>query len=249
MSPDAAARAVVRRHFPEALSTSEVVDRLLDLLASEYGLDARHVLLADSICSDDVISIEYPPRAYEMLGPFRMGGLNGFPHAGLTGMAAFAGHAPDHGAVLIYHAPHVGVSRDGSLGVIRRIGQHVDTGCCGAARAALAKLQAGRLAPALPSDLDYQQETIEQLFLRHAERILGAAVPLREATEVMYDAIAERIDLLTTRTTFSTRWLVRFGAVLINGDHDMGSFSASRRLLVTDLSTGESRDWHAHVVA
>jgi Limiting CO2-inducible proteins B/C beta carbonyic anhydrases len=240
---------VVRQHYPEAMSTGDAVDRMLDLMRAEYGLEAEQLLLADSICADDVNSIEYPRRAFEMLGPFRLGGLNGFPHAGLTGMGAFAGHVPDDGAVVIYHAPHVGITRDGVLGSIRRKGQHRETGCCGAARAALAKLQAGTLVEAPPSDLDYQQETIEQLFLRFRARILGAEVPLREATEVMYEAIAERIDLLTSRTRFTARYLVRFGGILVNGDHDMGSFSVARRLIVTDLQRGTERDLAETVLA
>lgn len=239
---DAEALAAVRRHYPEALTTDEAVHRLLDLLAEEHGVDARRVLLADSICSDDVNSIEYPERARAMLGPFRLGGLDGFPHAGLTGMGAFAGHVPDDGAVVIYHAPHIGVSRDGTVGVILRAGQHARTGCCGAARAALAKLEAGTLVPGAPSELDYQQETIEQLFLRERARILAAPDRLREATEVMQEAIATRIDLLVARTRFPARWLVRFGGILVNGDADMGSFSAARRVIVTDLRTGEERD-------
>jgi hypothetical protein len=239
---DAEALAAVRRHYPEAITTDEAVHRLLDLLAADYGLAPSQVLLADSICSDDVNGIEYPERARAMLGPFRLGGLDGFPHAGLTGMAAFAGHVPDDGAVVIYHAPHVGVARDGTLGMILRVGQHARTGCCGAARAALAKLEAGTLVARPPSELDYQQETIEQLLLREQARILAAPDRLVEATEVMYEAIAARIDLLVGRTRFPARWLVRFGGILVNGDADMGSFSAARRLVITDLRTGEERN-------
>jgi hypothetical protein len=242
----AEALAVVRRHYPEATTTDDAVHRLLDLLARDLGLAPRQVLLADSICSDDVNAVEYPPRAASMVGPFRLGGLDGFPHAGLTGMGALAAHVPDGGAVVLYHAPHVGISRDGTLGVIRRVGQHVPSACCGAARAALVRLAAGTIAPAepaLPLDaLDHQQATIEQLFRAAAPRILGAAVPLQEATEVMYEAIAERLDVLVARTTFPARWLVRFGGILVNGDADMGSFSAARRIVLTDFTTGAERD-------
>ena len=241
-TPDAGALAAVRRHYPEAITTDEAVHRLLDLLAEDCGLAPERVLLADSICSDDVNSIEYPERARAMLGPFRLGGLDGFPHAGLTGMAAFAAHVPDGGAVVIYHAPHVGVSRDGTFGMIRRPGQHALSGCCGAARAALARLEAGALVAAPPPPLDYQQGTIEQILLGAADRILAAAEPLREATEVMQEAIAERIDLLVGRTTFPARWVVRFGGILVNGDGDMGSFSVARRVVLTDRQTGAERD-------
>ncbi|MBC7842862.1 MAG: hypothetical protein H7099_11140 [Gemmatimonadaceae bacterium] len=234
--------SIVRAHYPNARSTTETVNRTLAYLSRTCGLSPEDVLLADSICSDDVNSIEYPDSARAMLGPFKLGGLDGFPHAGLTGMGAFAGHVPDSGAVLIYHAPHIGVSRDGALGVILRKGQHKTSGCCGAARAALAKLQAGAIAATAPSEFDYQQGTIEQIFLRESQRILSSQSPLKEATEVMYEAIAERIDLLVSRTTFPARYVIVSGGILINGDADMGSFNSVRRIVQTDLQTGAVLD-------
>ncbi len=236
------ALATVRRHYPDAIPTQEATQRMLDLLDREYAMPCGRLLLADSICADDVNSVEYPPAAAAMVGPFKLGGLNGFPHAGLTGMGAFAGHVPDSGGIVIYHAPHIGVSEAGELGVIRRPGQSRVSGCCGAARAALARLESGALVESRPDELDYQQGTVEQVLLRQRERILTAADRLKEATEVMYEAIAERIDLLVSRTSFPARYLVRFGGILINGDDGAGSFSSARRVLLTDLVTGEVRD-------
>lgn len=241
--PDAAAHlATVRSHYPTAMTTVESTERHLALFQRRLGLKPADVLLADSLCSDDITTIEYPKVAYEMPGPFKLGGLDGFPFAGLTGMAAFSGHVPDEGAVCIYHGPHIGVAGDGTLGQILRPGQATRSGCCGACRAALAKLQAGEIRPGEIDELDYQQQTIEQILLRQADRILTAAHPLKEATEVVSEAIAERIDLLCARTTYRARYLIRTGAIVVNGDHDMGSFSVPTRLLVTDLHTGTTED-------
>jgi len=231
---------VVRRHYPDAITTVESVDRLFDLLHRRFGLSPSQIMLADSVCSDDVNIIEYPKRAYEMLGPFKMGGLDGFPFTGITGMGAFAAHVPDDGAVFVYHAPHIGVSKDGSVGTILRKGQTRPSGCCGACRAALAKLQAGTIVAGEITELDHQQNTIEQILLRSAERILGAKNPLMEATEVMHEAIMQRIDLLSSKTKYNARYRILMGAILINGDHDMGSFTAVRRLCATNLATGET---------
>jgi putative membrane protein len=73
------------------------------LQAKNNIIEPKQVMLADSICSDDVNSIQYPVRTQEFLGPFKMGGLDGFPFTGLTGMGAFASHVPDDGAVFIYY--------------------------------------------------------------------------------------------------------------------------------------------------
>lgn len=40
-------------------------------------------------------------------------------------MNAFAHHVPEDGAVIIFYAPHIGVTKDGTIGEIGRIGQSV----------------------------------------------------------------------------------------------------------------------------
>ncbi|MCU0649698.1 MAG: hypothetical protein MUF00_17040 [Gemmatimonadaceae bacterium] len=242
VSPADDALAAVRRHYPDALPTGVAVDRLLSLLHARYALAPGDVLLADSVCADDVNSMEYPASAAAMRGPFKLGGLDGFPFVGVTGMGAYAAHVPAHGAFFIYHAPHIGVSRSGVLGEIQRVGQTAPSGCCGAARAALAKLRAGAIVPGDITELDYQQNVLEQVLLAEQARILAADDPLKEATEVMQSAISTRVDALIARTRFNGRYLIVMGAVLINGDHDMGSYTTLRRLVATDLATGLQTD-------
>ena len=233
---------IVREHYPKAMTTIDTVNKLFDILEEHFDLDPFQIMLADSICSDDVNSIEYPARAHEMLGPFKMGGLDGFPFTGLTGMSAFASHVPEDGAVFIYYAPHIGISRDGEVGKINRIGQSKPSGCCGAARVALGKLKNNDIKEGSVNELDYQMNVIEQIFYSRKERILNAVDQLREATEVMYEAIDERICLLAEKTKYPCKYLVLMGAILINGDHDMGSFSCCRRFEVVDLSTNEVKN-------
>lgn len=234
--------ALVRQHYPLALTTVETVERLFDVLHRRFGLAPKQLMLADSICSDDVNSMEYPPRAYEMLGPFKMGGLDGFPFTGLTGMGAFAGHVPDDGAVFVYHAPHIGIDAQGALGQIMREGQHAPSGCCGACRAAVAKLLAGTIVAGEISELDYQQNTIEQILLAQADRIRRAPNALKEATDVMDEAITARVDLLASKTTYRARYLLLVGGILINADAGHPSFNEIRRATLLELQTGTRHD-------
>ncbi|MEP7276485.1 MAG: hypothetical protein ABI812_09035 [Betaproteobacteria bacterium] len=235
--------AVVRNRYPNALSTADTVDRLLDLMRTRLGVTPGRIVLGDSICSDDLNAIEYPPRAYEMLGPFKLGGLDGFPFAGLTGMGAFAHHVPADGAVFLFHGPHIGISKAGETGVLLRPGQSHPSACCGAVSAAIAKLIAGNVAAGEITELDYQQNTIEQILLPHRARIADAASPVVEATEIMYAAIEARIDALAARTTYPCRHLVVMGGVLINSDFDAGSFCCFRRLVHIDQESGKRDDW------
>jgi Limiting CO2-inducible proteins B/C beta carbonyic anhydrases len=231
--------AIVRQYYPTAITTIDSVNRLIDFVEEQLDLEPSQIMLADSICSDDVNSIQYPARAHEFLGSFKMGGLDGFPFTGLTGMGAFASHVPDEGAVFIYYGPHIGISKNGAVGEIHRFGQTRNTGCCGAAKGALSKLINNQITAGTITEIDYQMNTIEQILFNQKDRILTAANHLQEATEVIYEAIDARINELVEKTKYNCKYVILIGAVLINSDTDMGSFTASKRFDVIDLQTNE----------
>ncbi|BDC47917.1 hypothetical protein F183_A02330 [Bryobacterales bacterium F-183] len=224
----------VRTIYPGAVSTHDGTAWLLAFLRERFGMEPHQVMFADSLCSDDLNQIEYPKLAFEMLGPFKLGGLNGFPFAGLTGMGAFAHHVPADGAVFAFYGPHIGITKDGTPGKVLRAGQTTPSLCCGAAQGALLKLQRGEIRPGEVTELDYQMNQIEQIFLRQESRILGAEVPIVAATEVMYEATAERIRTLVDHTKYPCRYVVLMGAILINGDHGAGSFACMRNPNILD---------------
>jgi hypothetical protein len=59
--------------------------------------------------------------------------------------------------------PHVGVTKTGTIGEIHRLGQHKNSGCCGAAKGALGKLLNDQIIAGNVTELDYQMNTIEQI--------------------------------------------------------------------------------------
>lgn len=237
--------AIIQQHYPNAKTTIDSVNHFIDFVENHLDLEPSQVMMADSICSDDVNSIQYPSRTQEFLGPFKMGGLDGFPFTGLTGMGAFASHVPDEGAVSIYYGPHIGITKEGTIGEIHRHGQSKNSGCCGAAKGALGKLINKLIVPGNITDLDYQMNTIEQILFKEEQRILSAEVPLKEATEVIYEAIDKRIEELVSGTKYNCRYLILFGAIHINSDTDMGSFNEIRKFDVIDLKTGERTNYLA----
>ncbi|PWN70740.1 hypothetical protein C1631_011515 [Chryseobacterium phosphatilyticum] len=231
----------VRKWYPTALTSIDTVNRLLDTIEEKLRLKPHQLMHADSMCCDDVNAIQYPPRAYEMLGPFHLGGLDGFPFAGLTGMGAFAHHVPEDGAVIIFYAPHIGITKNGEIGEISRIGQNNNSACCGAAKGALGKLAAGQIIEGNITSLDFQMNTIEQIFLHHKNRILSAENQIFEATEIMYEAIDERIELLVKETSYPCKYVILAGGIFINGDTDMGSFCQYKKLEYINLETKERK--------
>lgn len=234
--------AIIRKWYPNAITTIDSVNGLIDFVEHRLELEPAQIMLADSICSDDVNSIQYPARASEFLGPFKMGGLDGYPFTGLTGMGAFASHVPDKGAVLVYYGPHIGITKTGTIGEINRFGQGGPSGCCGAAKAALARLGNNEIEPGNVTDLDYQMNTIEQILLSQRDRVLGADTPLFEATEAIYEATEKRINVLTERTKYPCKYLIVVGAILINSDSDMGSYTSTKHFEVIDLVSGDKQD-------
>ena len=75
-------------------------------------------------------------------------------------MGAFASHVPDDGAVSIYYGPHIGISKDGTIGEIYRYGQAKSSGCCGAAKGALHNLKNGLIVKGNITDIHHQMNTI-----------------------------------------------------------------------------------------
>ena len=226
---------VIRKFYPNAITIIDSVNKSIDFFEENLNIEPSQIMFADCICSDDVNSIQYPARAQEFLGPFKMGGLDGFPFTGLTGMRAFASHVPDDGAVLIYYGPHIGISKKGEIGEIHRIGQSKNTACCGAARGALHKLLNGQIIENDITEMDYQMNTIEQILLKQKNRIETGQNPLQEATEVIYEAIDKRMNDLVESTTFNCKYIILIGAILINSDSDMGSYTSTRRYDIIDL--------------
>ena len=235
--------AVIHKWYPKAITTIDSVNKVIDFVEYELDLEPKQVMLADSICSDDVNSIQYPARTQEFLGPFKMGGLDGFPFTGLTGMGAFASHVPDAGAVFIYYGPHIGITKDGTLGEIHRFGQTKNSSCCGAAKAALRKLLNNQITEGAITELDYQMNIIEQIIFSRKDRVLNADAPLFEATEVIYEAIDKRINELVDMVNYSCKYVILVGAILINSDSDMGSFTEIRRFDVLDLTTQQRNSY------
>jgi len=90
--------------------------------------------------------------------------------------------------------------------------------------------------------LDYQMNTIEQILLKQKERVLTAPTPLFEATEVIYEAIDARICELVAKTTYNCKYVILMGAVLINSDTDMGSYTSAKRFELIELESGTKRD-------
>lgn len=170
------------------------------------GYPANNMVTSISACADDLngpsfIDVDNIGQSSlsmnEYLGPFYSGGLAGYPHTGITGLAAFASHVTNTGALFVINMPHIGISQSGVVGQSLRRGQTTLNTSCGAVSAAISWVLANSSAPTFPStpfpDNDYQQFYLTNILFSTkaalaalsttADRMVAATETIRAAAE------------------------------------------------------------------
>ena len=226
---------VVKHYFPDAKDAKDTSIHYLGRMQIEHELDISRVLMATSVCSDD---INVPSTTFfnVLFGPFIMGGLGGLPFAGKTGMTAFAHHIPDDGSAFIFYGPHIGITLDGELGKMYRPRQEETGNSCGALMLALSRLQDSEYKPVLNDD-DYQQMKLEENLLPYRDQILDSNNQAKAITEATYDIINKKIHehISTCRDEFPVNKVTLLGGIIINTDYGLDDYFDARNFEVIDL--------------
>lgn len=226
---------IVRGFFPDARDAKDTSIHYLGKMQLEHEIDISKVLMATSVCSDD---INVPSTTFfnVLFGPFIMGGLGGLPFAGQTGMTAFAHHIPDHGSAFIFYGPHIGLTLDGDLGKMYRPRQEETGNSCGALMLALDRFQDEEYAPVINDD-DYQQMKLEESLLPYRERILDSSNQAKAITEATYEIINKKIHdhLVTCKDEFHVDRVTLLGGIIINTDYGLDDYFDARNFEVIDV--------------
>ena len=159
-----------RKWYPRAPTSVDTRQSFTDTFETHLTWNRIKRMHADSICRDDVNAIQHPPRAYEMLGLLRWR-PNGFPFAGITEWMHLQHHVPEDGAVIIFMLPISELHGMVLIGEISRIGQTTTRHAAVQLVGALNKLLNNEIIDGYISSLDFQMNTIEQIFLHSKERI------------------------------------------------------------------------------
>ena len=155
----------IRTFFPGAMPNSAIVLRVAKKLSTR-NYRPYNTILGASLCSDEIDStalslqdgFKNAMAVKKDGGVFNLGGLGGVPFVGKSGFGAFLSHVPENGKVLIFYGPHVGISNEGVVGKVERIGVSKPSTSCGAGIGAYKALMKG---PRGPDDkFDYQEEYI-----------------------------------------------------------------------------------------
>ncbi len=228
---------IVKEHFPNAMDAKDTSIHFLGRMQIEHKLDISKVLMATSVCSDD---INVPSTTFfnVLFGPFIMGGLGGIPFVGQTGMTAFAHHIPDGGSAFIFYGPHIGVTLEGELGKMYRPRQEETGNSCGALMLALDRLSDGGYTPVI-SDDDYQQMKLEESLLPSREDILNSDNPQKAITEETYNIIDRKIHehIKACKDEFHVDTVTLLGGIIINTDYGLDDYFDTRNFEVIDLKS------------
>lgn len=225
----------VKKHFPNAMDAKDTSIHYLGKMQLEYKIDISKVLMATSVCSDD---INVPSTTFfnVLFGPFIMGGLGGIPFAGQTGMTAFAHHIPDQGSAFIFYGPHIGITLDGELGKMYRPRQEETGNSCGALMLALSRFEDEKYKPVINDD-DYQQMKLEESLLPYRDEILGSKNPQKAITEATYKIINKKVyDYIETcKDEFHVDRVTLLGGIIINTDYGLDDYFDARNFEVVHL--------------
>lgn len=164
-----------RKYFPGAVENEKfVMERLVPVL-KRRGYARANTLMGSSLCSDEIVDgissrslCHFIHKKFgaddsgkgdndlidniltsSSSGIFNLGGLGGVPAVGTTGFGAFFSHCPSDGKIIVVYGPHVGISKDGAVGKVERLGQRdtrgisQKTSSCGAALGAYKVITSG----------------------------------------------------------------------------------------------------------
>ncbi|MEM6964649.1 MAG: hypothetical protein AAF573_07790 [Bacteroidota bacterium] len=226
---------VVKTHFPDAMDAKDTSIQYLGKMQIEHQIDISKVLMATSVCSDD---INVPSTTFfnVLFGPFIMGGLGGLPFAGQTGMTAFAHHIPDEGSAFIFYGPHIGVTLEGELGKMYRPRQEDTGNSCGALMLALSRFDDEDYKPVINDD-DYQQMKLEESLLPYRAQILASDNPQKAITEATYEVIDKKIHehIESCKEEFSVDTVTLLGGIIVNTDYGLDDYFVAKNFEVINL--------------
>jgi Limiting CO2-inducible proteins B/C beta carbonyic anhydrases len=187
--------------YPKALTNNDLVKKVQATLSS-YGY-GKTSLVATSLCCDEVNRPLEQDLARAFGDHFSMGGLAGFPFAGLTGFGAMAHHIPDDGSCLVVYGPHVGVDSNGRVGTVDRRGRMKGGSCCGSAIAASiyvnGVMKGGVESPIPKEPSDLQQAFVGNMLLPYGAFLDSSIEPMADLPYALFEAQDDLIQKIVAK--------------------------------------------------
>lgn len=211
----------VQIYFPNAKPIKNVTSTIVTKIENEQKILKEQILLATSVCSDEVNHNKYSFSHQFKNGEFMLGGITGFPFSGETGLAAYLSHIPDDGALLIIYGPHIGISKKGTVGSIFRNMQTIETATCGALCGILESFNTNTdFSKKQINSSDYQVDFMAQKLHENIEKIKATDNPIIEITKQSYSLIEDNLQkiLASKNEIMKDLPVYLLGGILINTD-------------------------------
>ncbi len=222
---------IISQYFDEFSTMSEASHNAVLKIAEQEGIEMNSIIVATSFCFDELNHNPVKMNLPSPSGTFIMGGLAGYPFVGEIGLTAFSDHIPDGGAALFIFGSHIGISRTGEVGKIRRVGQHRHTNTCGALMMVQDHVLSSSIHQIDPADYsEFQPEFLALRLLPMAEEIRNAEVPILKTTHLVYNEIEkEIIALIQHHPDFLNRYPVYIlGGIIINTDQTLPNYFSQK---------------------
>lgn len=218
---------IISQYFDEFSTMNEASHNAAFEIANREGIEMNKIIVATSFCFDE---LNHQPAKMNLPSPqgtFIMGGLAGYPFVGDIGLTAFVDHIPDGGAALFIFGSHIGISRSGEIGKIKRVGQHRHTNTCGALMMVQNHVLSESIHEIDPANYSaFQPEFLALRLLPMAPEIRNAEVPILKTTHLVYDEIENEIlKLIINNKKLHTDFPVYIlGGIVINTDESLPNY-------------------------
>jgi len=222
---------ILSKYFSNYQTMSEAANMAVLQISEIENIEMSKVILATSFCFDE---LNHQPGKMNLPSPqgcFIMGGLAGYPFVGEPGLKAFSDHIPDNGAAIFIFGSHIGVTRCGEFGKVKRVGQKRHTNTCGALMMVQNHLLSTAIHEIEPADYShYQPEFLAIRLLPKADEIRNAEIPILRTTQLVYDEIEREIVSLIERD--KSIWgefpVYILGGILINTDETLPNYFSQK---------------------
>lgn len=222
---------IVKQYFEEFSTMSEASHNAVLEIAGHEGIKMNSIIIATSFCFDELNHNPAKMNLPSTKGTFIMGGLAGYPFVGEIGLTAFSDHIPDGGAALFVFGSHIGISRTGEVGRVKRVGQHRHTNTCGALMMVQDHVLSSTIHQINSADYsEFQPEFLALRLLPMVEEIKKAEVPILKTTHLVYYEIEkEIIALIKNHPTLLSQFPVYIlGGIVINTDETLPNYFSQK---------------------
>jgi hypothetical protein len=222
---------IIQKYFGDFSTMSEASNNAVIEIAKNEGIEMNSIIVATSFCFDELNHQQAKMNLHAPQGTFIMGGLAGYPFVGEIGLTAFSDHIPDDGAALFIFGSHIGISREGKVGVIKRVGQHRHTKTCGALMMVQEHLLSTSIHEINPADYsEFQPEFLALRLLPKVDEIKNAELPILKTTHLVYDEIEKEIlTMIKHHPTLTKKFPIYIlGGIVINTDETLPNYFSQK---------------------